>query len=128
MRRLVFSLVMVVLAGCATVDRPKPLTSEDVVNLARSGASAPQIIEELKRTDTVIPLRASDIVRLHETGVPDEVLDHLQRALIDDIRWRDRYSSLYWYDYGPLYRGYGTCPWPTLRPFPPGMRPGIWGC
>ena len=128
MRRLAFSLLIPFLAGCATVDRPKPLTGAEVVALSREGKNPQQIIEELKRTDTVLPLQASDIVNLHESGVPNEVLDYLQRAQIDEIRWRDRYSGAYWHGYGPLNRNFSTCPWPTLRPYPPGMRPGIWGC
>ena len=126
MRRLVFPLLFFFVAGCVTVDRPKPLTGEDVVALAKSGKTPQEIIEELKRTNTVLLLQASDFLKLHAAGVPPEALDHLQIALINDIRWRDRYSQMYWY--GPTYRGFATCPWPTLRPFPPGMRPGIWGC
>ncbi len=78
MRTLGFSLLLLVLAGCATLDGPPPL-------------------------------QASDIVALHESGVPKEVLDYLQRAQIDEIRWRDRYSQSYWY--GPGY-----------------YRGGPWGC
>ena len=111
MRKLGFSLLMLLVAGCATVNRPEPLTSEEVVALAKSGKTSKDIIEEIKRTDTVIPLSASEIVRLSAAGVPTEVLDHLQRAQIDEIRWRDRYSQYYW---GPMYRGLGPCPWPTL--------------
>ena len=117
-------LLMLFLGGCATIERPKPLTSDELIVLSKSGVGANQVIEELKRTDTVIPLSASEIVRLHDAGVPNEVLDYLQRAQIDEIRWRDRWSQMYWY--GPLYRGFGTCPWPG-----PGLRPyrgGPWGC
>ena len=125
MRTLGFCLLLLVLAGCATIERPKPLAGADIVFLAKSGKSAPQIIEELKRTDTVLPLQASDILALHESGVPNEVLDYLQRAQIDEIRWRDRYSQMYWYGPG-FYRGFGPCPWPGagLRPY----RGGPWGC
>ena len=70
---------------------------------------------------------ASDIVRLHEAGVADEVLDHLQRALIDDIRWRDRYSGAYWYGYGPLNRGFPYCPW-SYSGFHRPYLGGPWGC
>ena len=128
MRGLVFSLLMALLAGCATVERPKPFTSGEIIVLSKSGIGAKQIIEELKRTDTVIPLSATEIVRLHDAGVPNEVLDYLQRVQIDEIRWRDRWSQMYWY--GPLYRGYGfgPCPWP----YPPGIRRPYdgapWGC
>jgi len=130
MKRLAFSLsaalLTMALAGCATFDGPKPLTSDEVIAMSKGGKGAPQIIEELKRTDTVIPLSASEIVRLHDAGVSNAVLDYLQRAQIEEIRWRDRYSQMYWY--GPLYRGYGfgSCPWPG-----PGLRPyrgGPWGC
>ena len=116
-------LLLLSLAGCATVDHPKPLTGADIVSLAKSGKSAPEIIEELQRSGTVLPLQASDIVALHESGVPNEVLDYLQRAQIDEIRWRDRYSQGYWYGPG-YYRGFGPCPFPPLRPY----RGGPWGC
>src|SRR5476651_2013588 len=102
MRKLAVLLSLLLVAGCASVDRPKPLTGADIVILARSGKTAPEIIEELKRTDTVLPLQASDYVRLHDGGVPDEVLNYLQLAQIDDIRWREQ---MYWY--GPMYRGMG---------------------
>ena len=50
--------------------------------------------------------------------MPNEVLDYMQRAQIDDIRWRERY----WYGYGPgFYRGFGPCPFPY-------RRGGMWAC
>ena len=99
------------LAGCATVERPKPLTGADLVALAKEGRTPQQIIAELQRTRTVLPLQASDIVALHDAGVPKEVLDYLQRAQIEDIRWRER--SMYWHGpgFGPHF-GWGPCPWP----------------
>lgn len=121
---LCFSLLLLALAGCATFERPKPLTGADVVALAKEGKTPQQIIEELKRTDTVLPLQASDFLKLHEAGVPAEVLDYLQHAQIEEIRWRDRFSHNYWYGPG-YYRGFGPCPWPgRMRPY----RGGLWGC
>ena len=123
--RLGFSFLLLLAAGCASVEpRPKPLTGAEIVFLAKNGKSAPQIIEELKRTDTVLPLQASDILALHESGVQKEVLDYLQRAQIEDIRWRDRHSQTYWYGPG-FYRGFGPCPWPGS---PRSHRGGFWGC
>ena len=109
-------------ASCATLEpRPNPLTADDVIARAKNGVSAKEIIDELRRTDTVIPLSTAEIVRLHEAGVPDEVLDYLQYAQIQEIRWRDRFSG-YWYGPG-FYRGFGPCPWPGRR-----FHGRPWGC
>ena len=123
MRKLAFLLSVALLSSCASFDAPKQLTGAEIVGLAKGGMPSDKIIDELKRTNTVLPLQASDILALHESGVPREVLDHLQRAQIDEIRWRDRYSQGYWYGPG-YYRGFGPCPFPPLRPY----RGGPWGC
>lgn len=126
MRTLGFSVILLIASGCASVEpRPQPLSGAEVVALAREGKTPQQIIEEIKRTDTVLPLQASDIVSLHEAGVPDEVLNYLQAAQINEIRWRDRNSQFFWY--GPMDRGFGPCPWPYggfRRPY----VGGPWGC
>jgi hypothetical protein len=118
--RLGFSLflALALLSACATVSLPPPLTAADVVALTKQGRTPKEIIGELNRTRTVLPLRASDYVALHEAGVAKEVLDYLQLAQIDDIRWRER--SMYWYGpgFGPHF-GWGPCPWPYR---------GRWGC
>ena len=97
----------VLLCACATLERSKPLTDAQVVELAKSGKTSQQIIEELKRTDTVLALQASDFLKLHEAGVPVEVLDHLQRAQIEDIRWRERHSRTNW---DTFHGGFGSWP------------------
>jgi hypothetical protein len=116
-------LVVFALGGCASIERPAPLTQQDVIRLSKEGRDATAIIEELKRTDTVIPLAASELIRLHEAGVPAEVLDHLQRVQIDEIRWREQ---MFWF--GPGTPGLYPCPWPYLRGFGPFWRGGPWGC
>jgi hypothetical protein len=117
MRTLAFLLILGALSGlqgCASVPPPKPLSAAEIVGMVREGKGAQEIIAELQRTGTVLPLRASDIVALHDAGVPTEVLNYLQIAQIEDIRWRER--SLYWYGpsyaprFGPYY-GWGPCPW-----------------
>ena len=126
MRRLGFCLLssFLLLAGCATLEKhPTPMSADDVIALAKSGANAKQIIEEIFRTDTLIPLTAAEIVRMHEGGVQNEVLDYLQHRQIEELRWRDRFANSFWY--GPsLYRGFGPCPWPPSRRH----RGGPWGC
>jgi hypothetical protein len=97
MRTLAFS-ALCLLAGCATLDAPPPLSGAEIVELARAGKTAPEIIAELQRTETVLPLSAADIVSLHEAGVPDEVLDYLQRVQIDALLWQER--SMWWGGWG----------------------------
>ena len=125
-RAAILLLLALSLGACASAEpRPAPLSGADIVERARAGQSAADIVAELQRTRTVLPLQASDIVALHEQGVPREVLDYLQRALIEEIRWRDRNSAYYWY--GPVNRGFGPCPWPYSgfrRPY----AGGPWGC
>ena len=105
MTRLGFLLIAtLVVAGCATTPSPPPLTPAEIVTLAKSGASGPQIVQELERTHTVLMLQGSDFARLGEQGVPKEALDYLYQQMIAEIRWRD--SALYglygpWGPYGP---------------------------
>lgn len=107
MRTLAF-LLLLALAGCAAMDRAEPLSGAQIVELAREGKTPPEIIAELRRTGTVLSLQASDIVRLHEAGVPEEVLDYLQNAQIEEMLWRER--SSYW---GTYYR---NGPWLDMPP------------
>ena len=95
MRTLGFCLFLLLLAGCATVGDP-PLTAGEVVALSRDGKSPQEIIAELQRTNTVIPLSASDYVVLHDEGVPDEVLNYLQRVQIDALLWQERAMGWGW--------------------------------
>ena len=112
MRTLGFWLVLS-LAGCVSIEPPaKPLTGADIVFLAKSGRTAPQIIEELRRTDTLLPLQASDIVSLHDAGVPGEVLDYLLRAKIKKTRGADPQQFMYG---APLHGGFGGFPWGPPR-------------
>ena len=66
----------------------------------------PEIIAELQRTATVLPLAAADIVSLHEAGVPNEVLDYLQRAQMDALLWQER--SMGWGWGGGAFGGWTT--------------------
>src|SRR4029077_9880440 len=123
MRRLGFCLLLLMLAGCSTLEKhPNPLTPDDLIARAKSGATAKAMIDEIFYTDTLIALNAAETVRLHDAGVPDEVLDYLQQRQLEELRWRDR-SFNYWYGPG-FYRGVGPCPFGPPRRF----RGGPWGC
>ena len=106
MKRLVFLAALItallLVASCATTPSPPQLGPAEIVALSKSGATAPQIIEELRRTNTVLMLQGSDFARLGEAGVPKEVLDYLYQQMIAEIRWR--HSAIY-APYGPYYPG-----------------------
>ncbi|MGH8706184.1 MAG: hypothetical protein ACREUO_12305 [Burkholderiales bacterium] len=127
MRRfLALTGAALLLSACAPLEpRPAPLTQHDVVQRVKSGVNSQAIIDELKRTETVMLLSASDIVRLHQAGVPAEVLDYLQRAQIEEISWRSRSA----HRYDPFYGGLFPCPWPPHYSPRFGRRYAPWpGC
>ncbi len=69
--------------------------------MSQAGKPADEIVRELQDTRAVYPLTGSQIARLHDQGVPDAVLDYLQNAYAEAIRWdaRLRYeNSFLWYD------------------------------
>lgn len=109
----VLALCALLSSGCASVPEVPPLTGADLVEMAKQGRSADEMIAELRRTRTVMSLGASDIVALHESGVPRPVLDHLQRAQMEELLWRQR--MMYGNGWG---RGFHDCPWG----WPPGFR------
>jgi hypothetical protein len=102
------------LAGCATfADRPPPPSPEDVVALARSGAPAQEIIRRMRESGAVYPLPASELARLRERGVPDEVIDYMHRSYIDEVRREEAFRQSFFY--GPMFPPYYG---------PPYYRPG----
>jgi hypothetical protein len=69
--------------------------------MSQAGKPAEEIVRELQQTRAVYPLTGSQIARLHDRGVPDAVLDYLQNAYAESIRWdaRLRYeNSFLWHD------------------------------
>jgi hypothetical protein len=114
---LLASLALV--SGCATTPAVPPLTAADIVQMAKQGQSADQIIERLRNTRTLLRLQASDYVTLHQEGVPPKVLNYLQQVQIEDMRWRDRQLYGGWYGGGVgIGMGFYDCPWP----YGPGFR------
>ncbi len=124
MKRLLACLLAAaaLLSGCATLTGPPPLTREDIVRLSKAGEPPQAIIDRLNATGTVIPLTGSDIVRLHQQGVSEEVLDYLQQAQIAEMRRREAmlYGMYPPYSYSPFY----GCGWRRFHPY--GWDPWGW--
>ena len=91
-------LGLVRLSGCAALQHRPPPSIDQIVEMAKDGKPADEIIRELQETRAVYPLTASQIVRLHEQGVPEAVLDYMQNVYAESIRWNARmqYGGMYW--------------------------------
>jgi hypothetical protein len=103
--------VVILGSGCAGMQRRPPPTLEQIVQMSQEGVPADEIIRELEETRAVYPLSGSQLARLHEQGVPEPVLDHLQQAYINSVRWQERmfYQDRYWM--GGCYGCYYHRPW-----------------
>jgi hypothetical protein len=94
-------LCLVLVSSCAGLQHRPPPSIDQIVEMANAGKPAEEIVRELQETRAVYPLTASQIIKLHEQGVPDAVLDYMQNAYADNIRWqaRSQYEGAYfWYD------------------------------
>ena len=84
------------LAGCATTQYPVPAynrySAEDIIAMAHAGEPSKEIIAKLQAANGFYPLRASDLVRLHEQGVPLDVLDYMQDTYIRGVRREERFQ------------------------------------
>lgn len=109
-------LCLALISGCASLaPRPAPLSEADVVQLVRQGDTPEAINARLEASHTVLPLTASDIVRLHGQGVPAQVLDWLQQAQFEEIRRREMFARGYRHD--PFGRSFGCTGWWSVHPY-----------
>jgi hypothetical protein len=90
-------------AGCASTPRKPPVTVDQVVEMSRAGTAPADVVHRMREAGTVYRLSGSELARLKESGVPDEVLDYMQGTYLDYARSRALidYNS-YW---GPPYFG-----------------------
>jgi hypothetical protein len=97
---LVCLLAAMFLGGCSGMPRRPPPSLDQIVEMSKSGKAAEEIIQELRETRAVYRLSGSQIARLHEQGVPDPVLDYMQDAYMDRVRWESRtmYDSPFWWN------------------------------
>jgi hypothetical protein len=105
-RLLLLALLALFLGGCAGMQRPPPPSLEQIVEMSKAGTPAEEIIRKLQDSRAVYPLTGSQIARLHEQGVPDVVLDYMQDAYMDRVRWESRmyYDSPFWWNCFYCYR------------------------
>jgi hypothetical protein len=110
---------LLALAGCASLSQPLPKapTLDEIVTMSKEGVAADEIVRKLGDARAVYPLSATDLVRLHERGVSDSVLDYLHRSYLEEVRDEEALRAYYRYDwyYSPWpsyrYRRYRSYPW-----------------
>jgi hypothetical protein len=105
-----------IVGACASVQGPPPPSQEDIVALARAGAPAQEIIRRMRASGAVYPLTASQLARLREQGVPDEVIDYMHRGYIEEVRREEAMRQSFFYGpmfppYYPYWYGPGRPPW-----------------
>ena len=108
------ALVLLV-AGCATMGapRPAPVTVPQIVAMAQAGVSADDIIAQIQASGTVYRLKASQLAKLEQEGVPAKVIDYMQQTYLTAVRRDTRYQDeQYWtndndYLYGGDPYGWG---------------------
>ena len=117
MRRRIFPLLVaatlaLMLASCASLPPPAPVTVAEVVRLSHEGDPPDQIIQRMRDAGTVYRLKASQLTRLHQQGVSNEVLDYMQQTYLEAVRrdqhmqdWNSWWPAPDGYFYGRCYNG-----------------------
>lgn len=87
MRRLLAILVaLATLSACASAPRPAPLTTAEIVQMSQRKIADDIIIERIRASGAVYRLSAAELVKLHDQGVSDAVLNAMQNTQIEEVR------------------------------------------
>ena len=116
-----FGTALFALAGCATMGprtfgpRPQPVRVASIVNWSKTDVPTTTIIRRIRRSGTVYHVSAGEIIKLHQEGVVNMVLDYMQATEIAAIaRNRARMDIHQWHRYNDGYyyggSGYGWEP------------------
>lgn len=110
---LAFIAGSLALTGCAVYNNTQPaLPVSDIVQMSQDGAPSKDIIKDIRKTHSVYMLKADQLAELSREGVPDSVLNYMDRTRINAIRQEERSYGYYGpYDYGSGFWPYGYI-WP----------------
>ncbi len=103
---------LLALGGCATMGprvyapRPQPVRVASIVTWSKQAVPPAAIIRRIRRSGTVYHVNAGQLIKLHQEGVANTVLDYMQatevaaiarnRARMDINQWH-RYNDGYYY-------------------------------
>lgn len=100
---IVSTVSLLVLAACASIP---PVTVDEALAMAKNGSSPDRIIEAMKTSRAHYNLTASDIVRLHESGLPTPVLDYMQQTQLEAVADAERQRE---WMFGPRCFSFRRC-------------------
>lgn len=96
-RALLFGL-LALLSACQSLPGRPPMSFDEVAQWHAEGKSGGEIIALLETRRLPAHLSGSQLGRLKEKGVPDEVLDYLLNRHTEDVRYRSRLEAEpYWW-------------------------------
>lgn len=85
-RLLVMLLAFAALSACASAPRPAPLTTAEIVQMSQRKIADDIIIERIRASGAVYRLSAAELVKLHDQGVSDAVLNAMQNTQLEEVR------------------------------------------
>ena len=86
--RVLMTMVLAsLLGGCALFSYRQPTPISDVIDEAKKGTSAKEMISRIKNAQTIYALRGSDFAKLAHYKVPPEVLDELQQQWFAQVQF-----------------------------------------
>jgi len=99
------------LLACSSIyyKPPQPVSVTDIVAMSRAGEPEAAIVEKIRNSGTVYRLNASQLADLRKQGVPDTVINYMQRTYLEAVRRnQELVDQSYWtpYEDGYLYGGY----------------------
>jgi hypothetical protein len=124
MSLFLFVATVVILQSCV-VYRPSAeqlVTVPDIIQMSKDGLSSKDIIRDIRQSHTAYDLKADQLIKLHEQGVQDSVINYMEDTKTELIQQNQRYAgSSYWWPYDGFY--YGGFGWGS----PYGMYGWGWG-
>lgn len=102
MRFFFASLSLLVIASCRSYELlppPEPLTEVEIIRMSKEGVPPEQINQKIRESRTIyIGMDAANVVKLHENGVDDKVINFMLETEKWDRERRAYYNSRYYWD------------------------------
>jgi len=109
---LLFSLLAILVAGCATpAPPPSPLTESDILFMINARLSDADIMHNIDVTHSVFHLNSDDVIRLRKEGVSDRVVNYMLDTYARAAAARQRRQDM---DDADFYNRSGPYPHPLI--------------